>query len=120
MSQKILIVDDDPGVIHLCDELLKTAGYETSSAFDGLDALSRIKKEDPDLVILDIMMPEINGYDVCCELRFNEEFKKIPIVILTSSEMELSEEIQKRSNLVHLSKPIETKLLLETVEKMLS
>ena len=98
MPEKILIVDDDPTSIKLVESILVKSNYETISAVDGLDALVKIKSENPDLVVLDIMMPEINGYDVCFQLRFNDEFKKLPIILLTKRERELDDKISQKVN----------------------
>ncbi|HLF17930.1 MAG TPA: response regulator [Candidatus Omnitrophota bacterium] len=120
MSQKILVVDDDVSTIKLVETVLKSKGYGTFSAVDGLDALVKIKTQDPDLVVLDIMMPEINGYDVCYQLRFNDDFKKLPIVLLTKREQELDEKISQKVNIEYVPKPVDSKLLLEKIEKLLT
>ncbi len=120
MVKKILVVDDDPVVVHLVESILKSNGYEVDTAADGLDALVKIKKEPPDIVVLDIIMPEINGYDVCCELRFNKEFMQIPIVILTETEQEIEDSIGKRVNIEYLKKPVVAHLLLEKIKYLIS
>jgi len=120
MSKRILIVDDDPVVLHLVESMLKANGYEVDKAADGLDALVKIKQEPPDIVILDIIMPEINGYDVCCELRFNKEFMQIPILILTETEQEIEDSIGKRVNIEYLKKPVVANLLLDKIKYLLS
>ncbi len=120
MSKRILIVDDDPVVLHLVESMLKANGYEVDKAADGLDALVKIKQEPPDIVILDIIMPEINGYDVCCELRFNKEFMQIPILILTETEQEIEDSIGKRVNIEYLKKPVVVNLLLDKIKYLLS
>lgn len=120
MSKRILIVDDDPVVLHLVESILKANGYEVDKAADGLDALVKIKKEPPDVVILDIIMPEINGYDVCCELRFNKEFMQIPILILTETGQEIEDSIGKRVNIEYLKKPVVANLLLDKIKYLLS
>ena len=119
MSKKILIVDDDPGIIKLVGQLLKAAGYQILNATDGLDALVMIKNEKPDLIILDIMMPEMNGYEVCFHIKFNDDLKHIPIIILTVRERELSEQIGKRVGIEYMRKPFRGEEILERVKKML-
>ena len=120
MAKRILIVDDDPVVLHLVESMLKANGYEVDKAADGLDALVKIKQEPLDVVILDIIMPEINGYDVCCELRFNKEFMQIPILILTETEQEIEDSIGKRVNIEYLKKPVVANLLLDKIKFLLS
>lgn len=120
MPKKILIVDDDPAVIHLLNTLLIKSGYEVYSAVDGLDALVKIKNIKPDLVILDVMMPEINGYDVCYQLRFNKDFGQISIVLVTVRDQELDEMIARRVNIEYIQKPINSKILLEKIGSLLA
>ena len=119
-KKKILVVDDDLGIVRLVGNLLKNHGYEVCSAMDGLEALVKIKEEKPDLVVLDIMMPEVNGYDVCYQLRFNEEFEHIPIVLLTARRQELDDDLGKKADIEYLSKPVDSKLLFEKIEALLS
>ena len=118
--KRILVVDDDPGIIRLVGSLLTSHGYEVTSAADGLEALVKIKNEKPDLVVLDIMMPEVNGYDVCYQLRFNQEFEQVPIVILTIREQELDESISQKVNIEYIHKPVDSKVLLAKIEGLLS
>jgi len=119
-SKKILVVDDDEGTIRLVTAVLESKGYEVIDAFDGLDALVKIKKDHPDLVVLDVMMPEINGYDVCYQLRFNKDFGKIPIVLLTIRDQELDKTLGQRVNIEYVPKPLDSKLLLKKVAQLLS
>ena len=120
MSKRILVVDDDRGVIRLVTRLLLSEGYEVSSVENGLDALVKLKKEKFDLVVLDIMMPEINGYDVCYQLRFNKEYEQIPIILSTVRDQELEDKLGKREDIEYLQKPIDSKLLLEKINFLLS
>ena len=115
-AYKIMVVDDDPSTVRLLTGLLKNHGYETMSAADGLEALAKIKKENPDLILLDVMMPEVNGYDVCYQLRFNEDFKKTPIILVTARDQELNRFIGERVNIDYIHKPIDSKLLLSKIQ----
>lgn len=120
MSEKILIVDDDPVIVRLIETILQEYGYDTVTAFDGIDAMLQIERERPDLVVLDIVMPEINGYDICCELRFDNKHGKIPIIILTETEREIDEKVGARVNIEYLHKPLNPKLLLDKIELLLN
>ncbi|VAX36767.1 hypothetical protein MNBD_UNCLBAC01-1278 [hydrothermal vent metagenome] len=120
MTKKILVVDDDPTTNKLVSALLKAEGYMIDSAIDGLDALAQIQKECPDLVVLDVMMPEVDGYDVCYQLRFNEQFQKTPIVLLTVREQELDDSISSRVNIEYVPKPVDSDLLLEKIRYLLN
>lgn len=84
MSQKIVVVDDDPSTVKLLEGVLSSAGYEVSSVEDGVNALVEIREQSPDLVVLDLMMPKLDGFNVCRMLKFDENYKGIKIIILTS------------------------------------
>ena len=84
MSAKILIVDDEPAQLELLRYNLEKAGFETVQASDGQEALSVVETERPDLVILDWMMPEASGIDVCRQLRARSENKSLPVIMLSA------------------------------------
>ena len=118
-AKKILVVDDDKAVTTLLEGLLSGQGYAVSVAHDGLDGMVQVRKILPDLIILDIMMPEINGYDVCSNLKFDERFKQIPIIVLTSRQQELDPRIGQLMGIDYMQKPIDSKILLEIVQRIL-
>mgnify|MGYP002725817677 CR=1 FL=1 len=120
MSKKVMIVDDDPTIVRLVRNILESGGYEVAEAVDGLDALAKIKSAAPDVIVLDIVMPEINGYDVCCELRFNKDYAKIPIVILSETDREIDDVLGERVNIEYLSKKDDLTLIIGKIEKLLS
>ncbi len=115
-QKKILVVDDDKAVTALLEGLLSGQGHTVLVANDGLDGMVQVRKHVPDLIILDVMMPEINGYDVCSNLKFDERFKHIPIIILTSRDQELDPRIGKLMGISYMQKPIDSKVLLEKVQ----
>jgi two-component system phosphate regulon response regulator PhoB len=82
--ERVLIVDDDPDILRLVTYNLKQAGFETSTADTGRKALETIEKQPPDLVILDVMMPDVDGLEVCRILRGHESSRNIPILMLTA------------------------------------
>jgi len=84
MAQRILVVDDTPANIKLLGDLLRHKGYEVSTAVNGEEALAAIAKRPPDLVLLDIMMPGLNGYEVCRKIRENPATALLPVVLCTS------------------------------------
>ncbi len=84
MAQKILVVDDTPANIKLLGDLLQHKGYEVSTAVNGEEALASIAKAPPDLVLLDVMMPGISGYEVCRKIRENPATALLPVVMCTS------------------------------------
>src|SRR6266487_5286914 len=81
MAQKILIIEDEEGIIHLLNLYLKDAGYNVAAARDGADGLALHAREHPDLIILDIMLPAIDGFEVCRRIR---AWSKTPILMLTA------------------------------------
>jgi len=85
-NKNILIVDDEDDIRNLMTEVLSFNGYNVLSARDGKEALSKIKKERVDLIILDINLPDINGYDVFKLILNNEKTKNIPVIIFSSSD----------------------------------
>ncbi len=81
MPKKILVVDDEPKIAEICQDYLKAAGYEVVTAMTGPDGLSAARREKPDLVVLDLMLPEMDGLDVCRVLRRESD---VPIIMLTA------------------------------------
>ena len=84
MPKKILIADDEPNIIKMVESRLQSQGYIVIAARDGEQALEKAKSEKPDLIILDVMMPKLDGNEVCRRLRASAECKNIPIVMLTA------------------------------------
>ncbi|MFH1617946.1 MAG: response regulator [Candidatus Margulisiibacteriota bacterium] len=120
MAKKILIVDDEPTIIDVVSTRLGTAGYDLIFAADGLEGLENAKKELPDLIVLDVMMPGMDGYQVCEKLRQIPETKNIPVIFLT---VLTKEEERKRGIEVggqaFLSKPFEPQQFLDEVKRQL-
>lgn len=90
MKTKVLLVDDEQDIVEFLHYNLVQAGFEVITAFDGEEALKRMK-ENPDLVILDIMMPKMNGYDVCSKIRKIKDHEKTPVIFLTAKAGEADE-----------------------------
>lgn len=117
---KILIVDDEKDIVDLISYNLEKEGFSAVKAYDGEAALHSIKKQNPDLIILDLMMPKINGLDVCRAVRRNPDTAGIPIIMLTAK----SEEIDKVTGLEigaddYLTKPFSVKELIARVRSIL-
>jgi two-component system alkaline phosphatase synthesis response regulator PhoP len=83
-KQLILVVDDDPDLVESVAMKLEAENFRVSKAYDGIEAMDRIKEERPALIILDVMMPRKNGYELCDELKKSDEYKDIVIVLLTA------------------------------------
>ena len=86
MAEKILIIDDDPDILDATTMILESQGYQIVTARDGIEGLAVLKAENPDLIILDLMMPKMDGFGVCKELQDPRwsKYKSTPILILTS------------------------------------
>jgi DNA-binding response OmpR family regulator len=85
MSKKyVLVVDDDPDLVETVGMLLESKGFEVGKAYDGIEGEEAIKKRRPDVLILDVMMPRKNGYQLCKELKSNKWTQDIPIILLTA------------------------------------
>ncbi len=84
-NPRILIVDDEPDVVELIERILKSEQFDVMTAFDGLGAIDLAETERPDIILLDIMMPMMSGYEVCEQLKANPLTQRIPVVCLSSA-----------------------------------
>jgi len=87
-AKKILIVDDEPFLREIVAAQLKAEGYDIIQATDGLEGLEKAKKENPDLIILDIMLPKMNGYEICGALKSDSKYNNIPIILFSAKAQE--------------------------------
>ena len=83
-EQLILVVDDDPDLVESISMKLESGNFRVNKAYDGIEAWDKIKDERPDLIVLDVMMPRKNGYELCKELKNDEKYKDITVVLLTA------------------------------------
>lgn len=119
MKKEILIVDDDPVELKLISSRLEKEGYQTRQAQNGKLGLEALSHQQPDLIILDIEMPEMNGYTFILEMKKIEEFKSIPVVVLTSHQE--NRPIFARQGVLHyLVKPVSFEELLPMLQTLLS
>jgi len=81
---RILIVDDDPDLVEAVTMILESKDYDVIAAYGGIEGLEKAKTEEPDLIVLDVMMPDKDGYAVCKELKADPKYGKIPILLLTA------------------------------------
>ncbi len=116
---KILVVDDEADILEIISYNLKSAGYETVTAKDGLEAIQKAKIFRPDLIMLDIMMPNKNGIDTCRELRRLPEFKETMVLFLTALNDEKSEiEGLNMGADDYIAKPIKPRLLVSRINAL--
>lgn len=120
MAKKILIADDEEDVKLIVQLFLESKGYEIVTAFDGLDAIDKVKAEKPDLILLDLMMPLIDGFEVCRRLRDNAETANIPIVMLSAaSQTESKQRAIEAGAVDYIVKPFEPDHLQSVVKDIL-
>ena len=124
-EKKILIVDDDLDFCEATKLILESKAYKVSLAYDGKEGLEKIRSEEPDLVILDVMMPEMNGYDVCVVMKADPELSSIPVMLLTAVDQEMFRTyFTKEMGLMteaddYIAKPVEPEDLVEAIETLL-
>jgi CheY-like chemotaxis protein len=119
---KILVVDDNINDRDLLFGLLTAQGYEVTCASNGVEALEKIRESKPDLVISDIMMPQMDGFGLCRELKKTMETIKIPIILYSSSFTDLEDEklVLKESASAYIRKPFEIKSFLEKIREVIT
>jgi DNA-binding response OmpR family regulator len=119
-KERLLIVDDEKDFVGFISERLEAKGFDILTAFDGKEGLGMAQSQRPDLIILDVSMPEMNGYDVCRNLKTDENYKDIPIIMLTArfqpNDIMFGKEMGSDA---YLTKPLELELLLNTVNTLL-
>ena len=118
----ILVVDDDPNIRELISVNLRVKGYSIVLASDGKEAMEKIKTGAPDLIILDIMMPEIDGWELCKWIRDDPRLRSVKILMLTAKGTDrdklIGREIFKADE--YMTKPFEIDLLQQTISRMLN
>jgi len=120
-NKKILVVDDEPGIVKMVKMRLEASDYEVITAFDGQDGFEKAKKESPDLMILDLMLPKIDGHRVCALLKSDTRYAKIPIVMFTAKAGEEDKKLgQEVGADAYLTKPFEPNALLAKINELLN
>ena len=122
MPKKILVADDEKELVEMIQLRLEANGYEVYTAFDGKEALNKAKEKKPDLIILDILMPEKEGTVVAAELKNYAPTANIPIIFLTCLAEGISKlkEAYKSGGNIFIAKPFDTEQLLSTIKGLLS
>jgi len=120
MADKILLVEDESDMRVVFLTRLKINGYDVEEAVDGEEALAKAKSEKPDLILLDLMIPKINGFDVCRTLKFDDAFRKTPIVIISA----LSDQSEREKAIAcgadsYFIKPFDLDLLLVKIRDLI-
>ncbi|MDW7746895.1 response regulator transcription factor [Halomonas sp.] len=118
---KVLVVDDEPNIVLSLEFLMQQAGFQVDTAEDGESALSRIAESPPDLVLLDISLPGISGFDVLERLRGDPDHARLPIIMLTAH----GREVEREKGMAlgaddYITKPFSTQALVEKVKTLLA
>lgn len=118
---KVLVVDDEEHIVMILKDSLEFSGFHVLTAFNGLEALDVVEKDRPDLIVLDIGMPKLDGWEVCRRLKSNDATKSIPVIILTAY-AQMSD--QKKGTALgaerFISKPCDLTYLVEEINALLS
>jgi len=120
-KKRILVVDDDPDDLTMISMILEPEGYEVVTAENGRDALDKVESESPDLILLDVMMPQLNGFAACDRLKSSPESKGIPIVLLTGVAKQITKTRYPINGVLrapaeeYLEKPVDPEELLRVV-----
>jgi len=120
LSKKILIVDDEKDLVATVSFRLESRGYTVAAAYNGMDALEKVKREKPDLIILDLMLPKMDGYRVCALLKKNAHYSAIPIIIFTARAEESDVALTKEAGAdAYITKPFDPDVLLAKIKELL-
>jgi two-component system alkaline phosphatase synthesis response regulator PhoP len=123
---KILVVDDDPDLVETVSMMLERYNHEVVAAYGGIEGLQKVRSEKPDAVILDVMMPDKDGFEVCKEMKADPELADIPVLLLTAVASKMSETRYTRRMGVetdaddYVDKPVEPEEIVRRIEGLLS
>lgn len=120
MAKKVMVVDDEEDIRITVGQLLEVSGYEVITAENGADCLKKLERETPDLVILDIMMPGMSGWDVAARIKGNDKWTNVPIVFLTAKGDEMSIGMGEFASEEYIVKPFDVAQLKKCVDRLLS
>jgi len=116
MPARILAVDDSPTVLEMITQILESGGYSVLTAVDGAEALDTARAERPDLILLDVMLPKLDGYRVCRLLKFDQNYRDIPIIMLTAKAEDQAMATGIRTGAdQYLTKPVDPDILLSAI-----
>ena len=120
MAKRILLVDDEVQLVEMVKLRLESNGYNVITAYDGIEALEKAKKEKPDLIILDLMLPKMDGYKVCGLLKKDARYVNIPIIMFTAraqdEDVKLGLELGAEAYII---KPFDPKILMSKIQEFL-
>ena len=124
-KKRILLVDDDPDFVEAVKVIVESGGYDVRVAYDGQEGLEAVAEEQPDLIVLDVMMPVMNGHEACAKLKKDEATREIPIILLTAVADRVTTSTYTHRDMLeseaedYMPKPVEPKELLERIKSWL-
>ena len=117
---RILLVDDEPSIVKMVGKRLEVEGFEVLIATDGQEGLDKARAERPDLIVLDLMLPKLNGYEVCTMLKQDTRYQGIPVVLFTAKAQEKDEKLGMECGAnAYVRKPFRAQELLEKIRSLL-
>ena len=117
---RILLVDDEPNIVKMVGKRLEVEGFEVLTALDGQDGLLKAQTLRPDLIILDLMLPKLNGYEVCRLLKFDQKFQHIPVIMFTARTQQQDEQLGRECGAdAYVRKPFKAQELLGLIRELL-
>ena len=118
--KRVLYIEDELDILEHLVKHISTWGYEVLTACDGQEGLEKARSENPDLIILDLMLPKLDGYKVCRMLKFDEKYSHIPVILLTARDRQADRELAKSVGAnAYITKPFDSKLLLGKISELL-
>ncbi|MDG5468736.1 response regulator [Deltaproteobacteria bacterium IMCC39524] len=121
IKKKILVVEDEESLLKLQSILLTLRGYNVEGVMDGQAALEAVVTTNPDLILLDIMLPKIDGLEVCRQVKNNEATRHIPVVMLTAKKSMEDRVMGKEAGAdMYITKPYKSSMVIETIQRILS
>ena len=118
---RVLLVDDEPSIVKMVGKRLEIEGFEVVIAMDGQDALAKAHTENPQLIVLDLMLPKLNGYEVCTMLKQDTRYQKIPIIIFTAKTQEKDEKMALECGAnAYMRKPFRAQELTEKIRSLIA
>ena len=119
-KRRVLVVDDEASITKVVGKRLEVAGYEVLIAVDGQEGLTKAKLGKPDVIILDLMMPKMNGFEVCAAMKQDPQLKHIPIIIFTGKGQGMDEQLSRECGAdAYITKPHKAEDLIEQIEVLL-
>ena len=118
--KRILLIDDEPGIQMIITSRLEALGYKVLIAKDGQEGLERARTEFPDAILLDLMLPKLDGFKVCRMLKFDKAFENIPVIIFSAKGSDADKKLAEQAGAdAYMVKPFDVQVFIQTLQKLL-